>query len=59
MKTLGLINNIEDYQKVYNEFRLKKIGEASTAVVDPWYLKVDVAGSYVVDRTCQYPMLIM
>ena len=39
--------------------------KTTTAAVDPWHLKVEVANydfpncSYVINRTCQYPMLIM
>ena len=39
--------------------------KTSTAAVDPRHLKVEVADldfpncSYVISRTCQYPMLIM
>ena len=55
------INNEKGYPTVSEEFKQK----TSTAAVDPWHLKVEVADqdfpncSYVINRTCQDRMLIM
>ena len=70
LKTLGLIDNMESIRKYIiikykSRIQTKKIDETSTAAVDPRHLKVEVAEydfptcSYIINRTCQYPMLIM
>ena len=70
LKTLGLIDNMESIRKYIiikykSRIQTKKIDETSTAAVDPRHLKVEVAEydfpncSYVINRICQYPMLIM
>ena len=48
-----------------NRKKTTKKWETSMAAVDPWHLKVGVAEeefpkcSSVINRTCQYPVLIM